>query len=208
GTAADVLAYSAAAAPQPQGAAADLPRKRMQSPQDLEIFTQSKLCQQLLSFANELAEAVKGLAITPERRANASPLVKGLADMLDELERWIDDFPPLAQPMRFGNTAFKQWHERLCERSEGLMADALGRAASSTAPASTDVPALAAELSHYLQVSFGDERRIDYGTGHEASFLAMLFALGARGLLAKSDAADAVLVVFACYIRVMRRLQS
>lgn len=67
---------------------------------------------------------------------------------------------------------------------------------------------MARELALYLQGSFGDERRIDYGTGHEAAFFAILFALGARGMLAKTDAADCVLVVFAAYIRVMRRLQT
>jgi len=59
-----------------------------------------------------------------------------------------------------------------------------------------------------LHCSFGDPRRLDYGTGHETAFLAILFAFGARGLLAKADAADAVLCVFAAYIRLMRRLQS
>merc|ERR1712176_1333157 len=36
----------------------------------------------------------------------------------------------------------------------------------------------------------------------------MIFILGARGVLAKADAADAILCVFARYIKVMRRLQS
>lgn len=162
----------------------------------------SSLCQQLLSFVGELSDAIRGKACSPERLEGSSPLVRGLAAMLDEVESWIDDFPPLAQPMRFGNRAFRQWHARLCERGEGLLLEALGGT-----PPALRAP-LAAELSHYLQGSFGDERRIDYGTGHEAAFLAILFALGARGALAKVDAADAVLVVFAGYLRVMRHLQS
>eukprot|EP00933_Yihiella_yeosuensis_P071656 TRINITY_DN7988_c0_g4_i1.p1 TRINITY_DN7988_c0_g4~~TRINITY_DN7988_c0_g4_i1.p1 ORF type:complete len:349 (+),score=62.02 TRINITY_DN7988_c0_g4_i1:99-1145(+) len=182
-----------------------VPRKRINSPDDLETFTKSKLSQQLVSFACELAEAVKGQPITAERRTSASALVQSLADMLDELERWVEDFPPLAQPMRFGNKAFAQWHARLCERSESLLVDALSRDKSTT---TAQTPALAAELAFYLCGSFGDDRRIDYGTGHEAAFLAVLFVLGAHGLLPRSDAADAVLVVFAAYIRVMRRLQT
>merc|ERR1719195_1036923 len=106
--------------------------------------------------------------------------------------------------MRFGNKAFRQWHARLVERGEGLLQEVFRQCPAAAARA--DV--LAAELAPYLHTSFGDERRIDYGTGHEAAFFAILFALGARGILAKSDAADAVLVVFADYIRVMRRLQA
>eukprot|EP00931_Biecheleriopsis_adriatica_P049197 TRINITY_DN28453_c0_g1_i1.p1 TRINITY_DN28453_c0_g1~~TRINITY_DN28453_c0_g1_i1.p1 ORF type:complete len:355 (-),score=80.02 TRINITY_DN28453_c0_g1_i1:55-1119(-) len=181
------------------------PRKRINSPHDLDTFTKSKLCQQLGSFTGELAEAAKGLPITADRRSAASPLVKALAEMLDEIERWVEEFPPLAQPMRFGNKAFRQWHGRLCERSKSLLREALGHAGEEHA---SKVPALAAELSHYLNGAFGDDRRIDYGTGHEVAFLAIIFALGARGLLARTDAADAVLVVFATYVRVMRRLQT
>mmetsp|Transcript_112945 Transcript_112945/g.364612 ORF Transcript_112945/g.364612 Transcript_112945/m.364612 type:complete len:353 (-) Transcript_112945:285-1343(-) len=178
------------------------PRKRIHSPQDLELFTQSKLCEQLLSFAGELSEAVKGVPRSQERLGSASPLVRGLVRLLDELERWVEDFPPLAQPMRFGNKAFRQWHARLVERGEGLLLEAL------QGTAATGAEALASELARYLEAAFGDERRIDYGTGHEAAFLALLFALGARGVLAKADAADAVLLVFAAYLRVMRRLQE
>ena len=35
--------------------------------------------------------------------------VMALSEMLDQLESWIDDFPPLQQPMRFGNKAFRSW---------------------------------------------------------------------------------------------------
>jgi serine/threonine-protein phosphatase 2A activator len=34
-------------------------------------------------------------------------------DLLDELDRWIDEVPPLPTPQRFGNLAFRTWGERL-----------------------------------------------------------------------------------------------
>merc|ERR1711920_555155 len=187
--------------PAPSSAVAeDAPRRRIRSQQDLELFTSSDLCQKLMSFIRELSESIRGKACSPERSEAASPLIRGLVAMLDELERWVDEFPPLAQPMRFGNRAFRQWHARLCERGEALLVEAL-----KVAPAALRSP-LATELAHYLRGAFGDESRIDYGTGHEAAFLAILFVLGARGVLAKADAADSVLVVFVAYLRVMRRL--
>ncbi|CAJ1361105.1 unnamed protein product [Effrenium voratum] len=182
-----------------------MPRKCINTPQDLEIFTRSKLCNQLVSFVTELAEATKGLPLDPARKSSASPLVLALSSMLDQMESWIEDFPPLAQPMRFGNKAFRNWHQRLCERGEGLLAEALSQAGEQH---SAKAGPLAAELSFYLRGSFGDERRIDYGTGHEVAFLGVLFALGSSGLLARADAADAVLVVFSDYMRLMRRLQK
>ena len=44
--------------------------------------------------------------------------------VLDKLEVWIDETPPIEQPMRFGNKAFRQWFEALetvSKRSEGLL---------------------------------------------------------------------------------------
>lgn len=180
------------------------PRKRINSQKDLDTFTESKLCQQLMSFIGEVSEAVRAKQVSSERKGGASPVVLGLVEMLDELERWITQFPPLEQPMRFGNKAFRQWHDHLVERSESLLRDVLIRVPSVAQPAEN----LAAELAQYLNVSFGDERRIDYGTGHEASFFAILFVLGARNMVEKKDAADLVLLVFAKYIRVMRCLQK
>lgn len=178
------------------------PRKRINSHADLDTFTGSRICSQLVSFASELSMAVKAVPRTEERVERASPLVRGFVDLLRELDSWVDDIPPLQQPMRFGNKAFRQWHGRLVERGEGLLIGIL------TSVGVVDADALAAELAYYLRGSFGDETRIDYGTGHEASFFAILFILGSRGVLAKTDAADAVLVVFATYMRLMRKLQT
>ena len=33
--------------------------------------------------------------------------------LLDELDRWIDEVPPLPTPQRYGNLAFRTWGERL-----------------------------------------------------------------------------------------------
>mmetsp|Transcript_42693 Transcript_42693/g.91571 ORF Transcript_42693/g.91571 Transcript_42693/m.91571 type:complete len:324 (-) Transcript_42693:170-1141(-) len=184
---------------------ANAPRKRINSQQDLQTFTDSRLCDQFINFANELCEAIKQKPIKPDRAEQASPFLLALVNMLDELEHWIRDFPPLVQPMRFGNKAFAQWHSRVVERAEELLKTALEKA---TTISPEQRASIAWELSFYLCASFGDERRIDYGTGHEAAFFAILFILGARGVVEKNDAADMVLLVFAKYIRVMRCLQS
>lgn len=189
-------------APSSSLSAEELPQRCIHSQADLDIFVGSKVCEQLISFASELSRSVRGIEVSPERLSNASPLIKALVDVICELESWIDDFPPLDQPMRFGNKAFRQWHARLVERSKQILQELLRKASVQ------EVDSLAAELTPYLCGGFGDATRIDYGTGHEASFFAILFILGARNILAKSDAADAVLVVFAQYMRTMYRLQT
>ena len=71
------------------------------------------------------------------------------------------------------------------------------------------LPSLAiAELSTYLAHSFGDKKRIDYGTGHELNFLIFLFCLSRLGLLSEEqDYSAVVLGVFWKYISLMRKLQ-
>lgn len=39
--------------------------------------------------------------------------VESTVAVLDTLEVWIDDIPPLPTPQRFGNLAFRTWGKRL-----------------------------------------------------------------------------------------------
>lgn len=34
-------------------------------------------------------------------------------DLLEILSKWIDDIPPIQQPQRFGNQAFRTWYDTL-----------------------------------------------------------------------------------------------
>jgi serine/threonine-protein phosphatase 2A activator len=64
------------------------------------------------------------------------------------------------------------------------------------------------ELQPYLEASFGDPVRIDYGTGHELSFTAWMLCLATIGVFAKEDQPNLVLSIFVKYLDVMRKLQS
>lgn len=52
------------------------------------------------------------------------------------------------------------------------------------------------EIASYFKVSFGDRTRIDYGSGHELSFLCFLLCLYRLGCLTADDSRDVVLLVF------------
>ena len=40
-----------------------------------------------------------------------------MLEVMQELNSWIDEIPPLVQPSRFGNKAFRIWFDRLCSVS-------------------------------------------------------------------------------------------
>lgn len=41
--------------------------------------------------------------------------IQSLLKLLDTLDEWIDEIPPLESPQRFGNLAFRTWGRRLEE---------------------------------------------------------------------------------------------
>ena len=69
-------------------------------------------------------------------------------------------------------------------------------------------PAAVSELAGYFAESFGNVTRIDYGTGHELSFVVWLHCLERLQLLVPEDRPALVTVVFQRYLTLMRELQS
>ena len=64
------------------------------------------------------------------------------------------------------------------------------------------------EVQIYLQDSFGNPTRIDYGTGHEMAFIMFLACLFHFGIFEiKRDSSAVGLVVFGKYMELVRKLQ-
>lgn len=154
------------------------------------IASKNVAFQRIGIFITELSEAVKGRRTmeTP-----GDPIVKLLA----ELEEAIDKFPPLDQPMRFGNKAFVDWWQWVNSVARQRLDEILPTDRYSNA---------AEELTPYLIGSFGEPARIDYGTGHETCFLAFLYCCREVGLYSREDHAMLVLSVFDAYLRLVRKL--
>ena len=72
-------------------------------------------CQEYLGFIFAIGDAIKGKKIRDVRISDISndSVVKGLIKILDVLDSWINEIPPVEQQQRFGNKAFRDWHIRL-----------------------------------------------------------------------------------------------
>ncbi|KAK3088570.1 hypothetical protein FSP39_020725 [Pinctada imbricata] len=127
-----------------------------------------------------------------------STTVEKLMDMLDQLMKWIEEIPPIDQPQRFGNKAFRDFFQRLKENSEALVKDCIDEKFHRSCP----------EVSVYLVESIGNDTRIDYGSGHELAFAAFLCCLFKIGALEEADAPAVGLKVFARYLDLVRKLQT
>ena len=98
-----------------------------------------------------------------------------LRSLLNDLQRLIEEAPPDPGPRRFGNASFRKWYELVEDRTPALLRQYLPL---DSFPVKNASEATAHnELSSYLLGSFGSPQRLDYGTGHELSFLAFLGAI-------------------------------
>lgn len=102
-----------------------------------------------------------------------SPMVASLKAMIVDIDAMIDQCPPDTGPRRFGNIAFRDWYTMLESKADDLLEEYLPEKLCKT---SSDIsPAF--EIKAYLLGSWGSAQRLDYGTGHELSFLAFLACL-------------------------------
>ncbi|KAI9034575.1 Phosphotyrosyl phosphatase activator, partial [Hyaloraphidium curvatum] len=173
--------------------------RRILTRDDLDAFQSSPAHASILSFVELLAESVRNCAVSDVEVEECAAPVRALLDMLDLLDAWMADFAPeTGGQSRFGNPSFRGWLGRVRERAPELVR-------------SLGVPAgrLADEAAEYLENSFGNIQRIDYGTGHELHFLLFLYCLHASGFVdARQYGAQLVLLVFRRYVLLMRSLQS
>lgn len=102
----------------------------------------------------------------------STPSIRALQHLLVDLESFVAQAPPDPGPRRFGNASFRKWHALVEHKlpdllGAGLLGDRLGAARC--------------EVESYLLGAFGNPQRLDYGTGHELSFLAFVGCLWKLG---------------------------
>ncbi|KAA8565923.1 hypothetical protein EYC84_009734 [Monilinia fructicola] len=101
--------------------------------------------------------------------------VKKLQELLQNIDSIIDEVPPDKGPRRFGNVSFRKWYEILETRAKDLLKEYLPAEVLGFGGGSSDEEVSALdELTSYFLGGFGSAQRLDYGTGHELSFLAFL----------------------------------
>ncbi|KAK8149029.1 Serine/threonine-protein phosphatase 2A activator 1 [Beauveria asiatica] len=114
--------------------------------------------------------------IIPAKNHPGAPVV-ALQELLADIERLIDQAPPAPGPRRFGNLSFRTWHTLLEDRLDAMLeAGVLGETI-----AAAGGEAAREEIKSYLLGAFGSSQRLDYGTGHELSFVAFIGCLWKLG---------------------------
>lgn len=161
------------------------PSKKIHAIQDVRVFQTTQAYRDIVTFLLQLNRAV-----VPRKTSTTSstistvqswPLrsdaiefsepVRRLQLLLSRLEAAIDEAPPDQGPRRFGNISFRKWYQTVESRASSLLAESLSPEILQAGGAAATAEL---ELTVYLLGSFGSAQRLDYGTGHELSFLAFL----------------------------------
>ena len=135
-------------------------------------------------FIVAIGDSIKGRKISES--IDLSPPCQQLLHLLAVLRDQADSTAPaeMLQSVRYGNPAFRDWFDQM--EAESLQS------------AGKDVSA-AMELAPYLVESFGNRTRIDYGTGHEMTFVMFVCGLFKIGFLGPEDMVAVGLKVFSAY---------
>jgi len=83
------------------------PSKLIKEVPDLERFKAGKTYAEYMNFIVKLQASIESKAIS---QTPVDPKFKTFLDLLDRLILLVDEVPPIQQKMRFGNTAYKDWH--------------------------------------------------------------------------------------------------
>ena len=220
-------------APAGESQLADMPRRGIFDDVDMKHFMDSSTKKELLNFVEAMGKACTTAgspSFDPSHPIdNLTPSMATLHGALRQMITWVDDFPPTdAELARFGNPAFRKWHARLEERSSAIITVILQARDSSdnksleecsqmgwkaaAGEVETKEDLSIRQVSCYLLDAFGHPVRLDYGTGHESSFLVFLMILSKVACLGKNpDLATMrqfTLSIFSQYLIVTRRLQT
>ncbi|KAF2196592.1 serine/threonine-protein phosphatase 2A activator 1, partial [Delitschia confertaspora ATCC 74209] len=204
-----------------------VPSKKIHDGDDVTFFLTSKAYSDIMSFIFQLNTAMfprtiqsNGSGPHPfstsvkcwtlkDPDVTFSPVIQSLAKLIEALGTIIEDAPPDTGPRRFGNISFRKWNDIVKERMSQLMDQYLPAEILALGTENGLVSAKT-ELEAYLLGSFGSSQRLDYGTGHELSFLAFLGCLWKLGAFPDSEDGEQeraiVLGVIEPYLELIRRL--
>lgn len=176
------------------------PLKYINDASDMPAFVRSRAYERIEALIKSLSLKVT-LKKCPTTTTNHSVL--NLIAVLERVSKLIDENPPSEGPRRFGNMVFRTFHDKLRAASDTLLRSKLGAAKIEGVGAEMD-PYV--ELVPYFLGGFGSRQRLDFGTGHELSFLVFFGGLWAVDLIDTDISGEDILLIFSTYFKLIRRL--
>lgn len=171
------------------------PAKKIHEEGDVSAFLGSKAYKDITTFMMQLNRSMVPTVSSGDQSKQRSiqvweldsPMVaysstvQSLRELLGRLDAMIEEAPPDTGPRRFGNVSFRKWYSIMEIRIPELLKAYLPSKLLATGGDSSGGVDANTELKDYLLGSFGSPQRLDYGTGHELSFVAFIACLWKLG---------------------------
>lgn len=170
------------------------PVKRIFDSQCTQDFQSSVAIIRLKYFIQKYAKLINKAHILKGR--SRIPIVNRFVEALNYMSSLVDQTPPFKGPRRYGNLACRDWHTKVDDQMPSLWHQILPH----------ELHHCIVELIHYLGNSFGSATRLDYGTGHELSFLAVVGAIDMLGLFTDEFQGEDFLLIMNSYYSLVRKL--
>lgn len=174
------------------------PCKRIHESQDVSTFLTSKAYVDLMTFLLQLNRSMFPVKSADGAKVQTWPLnsdavafsapVRQCQLLLTKLESILEEAPPDTGPRRFGNVSFRRWFQIVESRADELLEECLAPEVLGHKLAGETTTTSKKELKAYFLGSWGSAQRLDYGTGHELSFLAFLGGIWKLNGFPKTDA--------------------
>jgi serine/threonine-protein phosphatase 2A activator len=121
----------------------------------------------------------------------------------------LEKFPPSKIRGRYGNPEYRKLFDYIENNLTTLHSTMLNIKIGDDENINQEMLVLVQELNSYFINSIGNRVRIDYGSGHELSFLCWMLCLSKDNIfLNENDRLDLVIQVFPSYLILMRKIQT
>lgn len=187
--------------------------KSIQSDLYVQQFQATHAYDEITKYIQQLNQHIIGQKVPATYDTAQYNNIYQLEQMFDAIQNIFMKYVPSMQPVptiehtgatvsiRFGHPSYRTALNEFQSHSQQLLDNLL----HSCNTQYTDIQLV--DLTKYLDNSFGNIQRIDYGTGHELNFMCFLYALTNLQYITTNDAIYTVLVIYYRYIRLIRCIQ-
>ena len=145
----------------------------------IDKFVASPAYKEILDFIYAIQAELKGMKKS-EMPPTTNECLLQFDPLFDKLEEIYNNNPPKKGDARFDDPVFKRFHEELTNKFTDLM--------NTTILSPKNMPKnIIIELKTYFLDCFGNQFRLDYGTGHELNFFCVLLILYKSKVYSKKD---------------------
>lgn len=161
-----------------EGVSFERPQKRIFDSQTTQYFQHSIALERIKHYLKKYMTLMTDVPIPHDDYKIYYKGTEQVVNLIDTLYTLFQETPPLEGPRRYGNLADRTWHDKKHDAITKLIEDILLCMGDSPLVKDTEKhEGLVQELKYYIENSFGSKIRLDFGTGHELSFLAFIAAL-------------------------------